>query len=109
MKHKDGAGTDASPTVASGSYDEPMETFTSRTLDRIETIRRTEPASINETARIVERAVKNVHEELGRPALLGIVYFEEEALRKRPVVWFDELQITLPFDSDAGDPAPVPS
>lgn len=85
-----------------------METLTPRVLELIEAIRRDEPSSINEAARVVGRDVKNVHEELSRLAQLGIIFFEEEGQRKRPVVWFDELVINLPFDPDAGDTAAAP-
>jgi len=100
-----GESVDASPTISFESYDEVMTTLTPRTLDLIEAIRREEPASINETARVVDRDVKNVHEELSRLARLGIIYFEEEGRSKRPVVWFDELVINLPFEPDSGDAA----
>ena len=72
-----------------------METLTPGLLELIEPIRREEPSSSNETARVVDRDVKYVHEELGRLAQLGIIYFEEEAQRKRPVMWFNELVIEL--------------
>jgi len=100
-----GDAVESPPTLSFHSYDDLMRTLTPRVLDLIEAIRRAEPASINETARVVDRDVKNVHEELSRLARLGIVFFEEDGQRKRPVVWFDELVITLPFDSDAGDTA----
>lgn len=100
-----GESVDSSPTIAFESYDELMATLTPRTLDLIEAIRREEPTSINGTARVVERDVKNVHEELTRLAQLGIVYFEADGRSKRPVVWFDELVITLPFEPDSGDAA----
>lgn len=100
-----GDTVDSPPTLSFTSYDDLLQTLTPRTLDLIEVIRRDDPASINETARIVDRDVKNVHEELSRLAQLGILFFEEEGNRKRPVVWFDELLINLPFDSDAGDAA----
>ena len=96
---------DSTPTLSFTSYDDLMETLTPRTLDLIEAIRRDEPASINETARVVDRDVKNVHEELSRLAQLGIIFFEEDGQRKRPIVWFDELVITLPFDPETGDTA----
>ncbi len=96
---------DATPTLSFTSYDELMKTLTPRVLDLIQAIRRDEPASINETARIVDRDVKNVHEELSRLAQLGIIFFEEDGQRKRPVVWFHELVINLPFDSEPGDTA----
>jgi predicted transcriptional regulator len=43
------------------------------------------------------------YEELTRFAQLGIVYFNEESLSKRPVVWFDELVVDLPFESKDRD------
>lgn len=92
-----GESVDSTPTIAFDNYDELMEALTPRVLDLIEVIRRDEPASINETARVVERDVKNVHEELSRLDQLGIIYFEESGRRKRPVVWFDEIVVELPF------------
>ena len=101
--------TDSTPTLSFTSYDDLMETLTPRVLDLIEAIRREKPASINETARVVDRDVKNVHEELSRLAQLGIIFFEEDGQSKQPIVWFDELVINLPFDSDTGDAATAPS
>lgn len=95
-----GDAVDATPTLSFASYDDLIGTLTPRVLDLVEAIRREEPASINEAARVVDRDVKNVHEELSRLARLGIIYFEEAGQRKRPVVWFDELVITLSFDPD---------
>jgi predicted transcriptional regulator len=100
-----GDAVDSTPTLSFTSYDDLMEALTPRVLDLIEAIRREEPASINETARVVDRDVKNVHEELSRLAQLGIIFFEEDGQSKRPVVWFDELIITLPFDPEADDTA----
>ncbi|WP_248516841.1 HVO_A0114 family putative DNA-binding protein [Salinarchaeum laminariae] len=100
-----GSEADSTPTLSFTSYDDLMETLTPRVLDLIKAIRREEPSSINETARVVDRDVKNVHEELSRLAQLGIIFFEEDGQSKRPVVWFDELVINLPFDPDAGDTA----
>ncbi len=98
-----GDAVDATPTLSFTSYDELMETLTPRVLELIEAVRREEPSSINETARVVDRDIKNVHEELSRLAQLGIIFFEEEGQSKRPVVWFDELVINLPFDPETGD------
>jgi predicted transcriptional regulator len=100
-----GETVDGTPTLSFPSYDDLMATLTPRVLDLIEAIRREEPASINETARVVDRDVKNVHEELSRLARLGVIFFEADGQRKRPVVWFDELVITLPFDSEPSDSA----
>ena len=81
-----GDAVDSTPTLSFTNYDDLMETLTPRVLDLIEAIRREEPASINETARVVDRDVKNVHEELSRLAQLGIIFFEEDGQSKRPVV-----------------------
>ncbi|MFP9191255.1 hypothetical protein ACLI4Q_06280 [Natrialbaceae archaeon A-CW1-1] len=102
---KRGDTMDSTPTLSFTSYDDLLQTLTPRVLDLLEAIRREEPSSINETARVVDRDVKNVHEELSRLAQLGIIFFEEDGQSKRPVVWFDELVINLPFDPKAGDTA----
>jgi len=98
-----GDAVDSTPTLSFASYDDLMETLTPCILGLIEAIQRDEPTSINETARVVDRDVKNVHEELSRLSRLGIVFFEEEGQSKRPVVWFDEMVINLPFDPDADE------
>ena len=102
---KRGDAADSTPTLSFTSYDDLMETLTPRVLDLVEAIRREEPASINETARVVDRDVKNVHEELSRLARLGIIFLEKDGQSKRPVVWFDEIVINLPFDPETGDTA----
>lgn len=100
-----GDAVDSTPTLSFTSYDNLMKTLTPRVLDLIEAIRREEPASINETARVVDRDIKNVHEELNRLAQLNILFFEADGQNKRPVIWFDELVITLPFDPAGSDTA----
>lgn len=94
---------DSTPTLSFASYEDLMGTLTPSVLELIAAIRREEPGSINAAARVVDRDVKNVHEELTRLSQLGIVHFEEDGRRKRPVVWFEELVIDLPFESkDSG-------
>jgi predicted transcriptional regulator len=102
---KRGDAVDSTPTLSFTSYDDLMETLTPRVLDLIEAIRQEEPSSINEAARVVDRDVKNVYEELSRLAQLGIIFYEKDGQNKRPVVWFDELVINLPFDPVADDTA----
>jgi predicted transcriptional regulator len=102
-----GNAVDSTPTLSFTSYDDLMETLTPRALDIIKAIRQEEPSSINETARVVNRDVKNVYEELSRLAQLGIIFFEEDGQSKRPVVWFNELVINLPFHPEADNAAPA--
>jgi predicted transcriptional regulator len=100
-----GEPVNTTPTLSFASYEELLGMLTPGVLELIRAIRGEEPSSINEAARVVDRDVKNVHEELTRLAQLGIIYFEEEGRSKRPVVWFDELVIDLPFESKDGDTA----
>ncbi|GAA0464766.1 hypothetical protein MUK72_19210 (plasmid) [Halococcus dombrowskii] len=84
------------------------QTFTERTLGLLRVITDAEPESIRETARLVERDVKNVHEELARLETMGVIHFAEEGRAKRPVFPYDELVITVPFrqrPNDETDPA----
>lgn len=79
------------------------ETFTATTLELLRTLSEHEPASIRETARIVERDVKNVHEELTKLEAMGVIRFEDDGQAKCPVFPFDELVITVPFPHAVAD------
>lgn len=61
-----------------------------------------------EAARVVDRDVKNVHEELNRLARLGIIYYEEDGRSKRPVVCFNDPVIELPFKPEPETPRQLP-
>ena len=99
-----GEATDAGHTVSFTSEEHLMETFSPTRLGLIRTVAEAEPASIRETARLVDRDVKNVHEDLSLLDQLGVIWFEREGRAKRPVFPFDELVITVEFDRPATDP-----
>lgn len=98
---------DSTPIVSFTSYEHLLRTITPETLALIETIRRTDPSSINETARVTGRDVKNIHEELTRLGNMGIIDLVEEGQSKRPVVWYDELDIKVPLPSNDDAETPV--
>ena len=79
------------------------QTFNERTLRLLRVITDAEPESIRETARLVERDVKNVHEELTRLDAMGVIRFAEKGQSKRPVFPYDELVITVPFGHRSDD------
>lgn len=83
------------------------EVFNDRTYRLLRVVRAEEPGSIRETARLVGRDVKNVHEELTRLEALGVVEFDQSGQAKRPVVPYDDLVIS-PFAGDAGDAEATP-
>lgn len=92
------------------SVDLLFETFNSQTMHLFETIAEEEPASIRETARLVERDVKNVHQELTELERLGLIQFEQDGRAKRPIFPYEEVIISLPFDrEDATDATPASS
>lgn len=104
-------GRDAIETLEAGEQiDEPAmirftderqlgEVFNERTYRLLRVIREDEPDSIRETARLVDRDVKNVHQELSKLEALGVIRFVEEGQSKRPVFPYDDLVIS-PFGDD---------
>jgi len=77
-----------------------FETFNPRTMALLETIAEADPASIRQTARLVERDVKNVHEELTELERLGVIRFKTDGRAKKPVFPYEEIVISLPFAHD---------
>ncbi|WP_458190483.1 HVO_A0114 family putative DNA-binding protein [Haladaptatus sp. NG-WS-4] len=71
-----------------------------KNLELLRAIAREEPASIRETARLVERDVRQVHDNLEELEDLSLVRFELEGRSKRPVVWYDEIAVELNLQSD---------
>lgn len=78
------------------------ETFNERTYTLLYAIREHEPASIRETARLVGRDKKNVHEELTTLDALGVIRFEQDGQSKRPTFPYDDL-IIRPFGPSSED------
>lgn len=77
--------------------------FNERNLQLIRTIADEEPASMRETARLVGRDIKEVSRNLNELAQLGVVRLEDEGRSKRPVVWYDEIDLTVSVHSDSTD------
>lgn len=102
---KRGESVQQPDTFAFPSVDLLFETFNPRTMTLLETITNAEPASIRETARLVDRDSKNVHEELTTLERLGIIHFEADGRSKKPIFPYEEIVITLPFDHDESSDA----
>lgn len=105
-------GRDAVERLRSGeSVDDPdsfafestellFETFNPRTMALLEAIANANPQSIRETARLVDRDVKNVHRELSELERLGVIQLETSGRSKQPRFPYEEIVISLPFDHD---------
>lgn len=86
--------------------DQLAQVFTPRAIDLLQAIAQEEPASIREAARLVDRDIKGVSENLERLEEYSIVEFVDEGRAKRPVVPYDEIDIQLPLrETVEGDAA----
>lgn len=72
----------------------------------LRTIAAEQPASIRETARLVDRDVRQVHRNLEELEALGVIDFEETEQTKRPTVWYDTIEVDLPLTENDTE-APV--
>jgi len=73
-----------------------------KNLELLRVIARKEPASIRETARLVDRDVRQVHQNLSELESLGLIDFVTEENAKRPQVWYDSIEVDLPlFDTQS--------
>lgn len=89
--------TTVSRRLSFETTDQLAAVFTPRAIDLLQVIAQEEPASIRETARLVNRDIKQVSENLKRLESFNIVEFVEEGRAKRPVVNYDEIDIQLPL------------
>jgi predicted transcriptional regulator len=101
-----GESIDRPATISFPDESRLAEVFNERTYTLLRVVRDEEPASIRETARLVGRDKKNVHEELTTLEALGVIRFEAEGRAKKPVFPYDELVVT-PLTRGAGDGAPA--
>jgi len=70
-------------------------------LELLRTIVREEPSSIRETARMVDRDVRQVHRNLTALEELGLIDLETEGRSKRPTTWYDAIAVDLPLSESA--------
>ena len=66
------------------------------TIDLINAIAEYEPASIRETARLVDRSPIDVKKNLDELERIGLIRFKEVGGAKRPVVWYNSLNLEVP-------------
>ncbi|UHQ96433.1 helix-turn-helix domain-containing protein [Natrinema halophilum] len=76
-------------------------------LELLEAIADHEPSSIRELARIVDRHPPEVTENVTELADYGLIELEQHGRAKRPVVWYEEIDIDLPIGQHSPDVAPA--
>lgn len=99
---------DAPRRLSFETTDQLAQVFTPRAIDLLQAIAQEKPASIREAARLVDRDIKQVSENLDRFEEYGVVEFVEKGRAKRPAVPYDEIDIQLPLrDAVGGGTAPA--
>jgi len=94
-----------------GSYDDLVDSLTPLRLELIEAIAAESPDSMRAAARLVDRDVSDVHGDLKRLEVLGVLEFEEGGPGGAitPVVPFDRIEMHIEYplieDADTGSPA----
>jgi predicted transcriptional regulator len=101
QKLKRGASLDDPATLSFANEQQLSDVFNAHTYKLLRVVRDEHPESIRATARLVDRDVKNVHQELTTLEALGVVRFEDDGNARRPVFPFDDLYIS-PFRPDRG-------
>lgn len=99
-----GEPVDKPATLTFANEKQLGDVFNERTYTLLRVIRQDSPDSIRETARLVGRDVKNVHQELTTLEALGVIRFDDTGRSKRPVFPYDDLVIS-PFAHDSNDSA----
>lgn len=75
-----------------------------KNLELLRVLASEQPESIRETARLVDRDVRQVHRNLEELEELDLISFESEGpgKPKRPHVWYDEIAVELPLTAGDG-------
>lgn len=82
--------------------------FSASNIELIRTIAKHEPSSMRETAELVDRDIKEVHRNLSELERLGLVEFEQEGRAKRPLIWYDEIDVKIDMPtSELGGRSPL--
>ncbi|MDZ7688347.1 MAG: transcriptional regulator [Halobacteriales archaeon] len=93
---KEGNEPEDTPMVVVTTKNDLNRVTRDTTIDLINAIAEHEPASIRETARLVDRSPIDVKKNLDELERIGLIRFKEENGAKRPVVWYDSLNLEVP-------------
>jgi len=93
---KEGDKAEETPMIIVTTKDDLNRVTRDTTIDLINAIAEHEPASIRETARVVDRSPIEVKKNLDELERIGLIRFNEESGAKRPVVWYDSLNLEVP-------------
>lgn len=92
------------PRVWFSSLESFAKVLSQKNMLLLETIRRGQPRSLADLAKLSGRAVSNLSRTLHNMERFGLIKFEEEAGRKAPVVCYE--RVTLDLDLEGSESAP---
>jgi predicted transcriptional regulator len=93
----------ADATLAVESLETFGRVFRPTNLRLLEAITNHEPESLRELARIVDRNPPDVLDNINELETYGLVELVEEGRSKRPVVWYDEINVDMPLTDSTTD------
>lgn len=102
------SGTEESVEVLSVPDLETLSRILRETnLELIRTVAEHEPRSMRETARLVDRDIKNVSEDLHFLDEIGIISMDSAGRSRRPIVPYEEIEVDIPVGSNRNGSGPV--
>ena len=69
----------------------------------LEAIAAHDPESLRELGRVLDRDIRGVHDSIATLKEYGFVELRQDGRAKRPVVWYDELEISVPLSRRSTD------
>lgn len=81
--------------------------LSAKNLELLRSIAGRDPESVRKLARLVDRDIKNVSTALNRLAEIGLVELESEGRAKKPIVWYDHIEIDVDLRPDVEDSGTV--
>lgn len=93
----------AEPTLSIENIETFGKIFRPTNLTLLEAIVDHEPESIRELARLVDRHPPEVHSNIHELVDYGLVELEDAGRSKRPVIWYDDIDVAIPLTQDGPD------
>jgi predicted transcriptional regulator len=93
------------PTLAIEDLETFGRIFRGTTLELLEAIVATEPSSIRELADAVDRHPPDVLANVRELEDYGLLELEQDGRAKRPVIWYDHIDVDIPLGDRSVDPA----
>lgn len=99
VRDDDRVDRDDTAVLQFGSYDDLVDSLTPLRLALLRTISEQSPESIRETARLADRDVSDVHSDLKRLEVLGVLELEGGGPggAMQPVVPFDRIEMHIDY------------